>query len=148
MFKKENVETKEVQKDTFLRCSSVFSHIDNVLYKDSIKCVESGEFVVDDSCFCPTSEAIKQLGRISDPSSGQLAEVYDFPNGRDNGKKLPITRRRDFNDLAEYSQEIREQTDKMNKEILKGQIEVAEKEALKKELQSIAVSSQNSSKKE
>ena len=148
MSEKENIESNEVKKETFFRCSSVFSHIDNVPYEDSIKCVESGEYVVDDSCFCPTSEAIKQLGRISDPSSGQLAEVYDFPNGKDNGKTLPITRRRDFHDLAEISQEIRAQTDKMNNEILKGQIEVAEKAAFEKELQSIAVSSQSSNSKE
>lgn len=131
-------------ENTFFRRSHVFTHVKNELYEDTVKSVKPGPFVVDDSCFCPMSEAIKQLGRINDPSSGQLAEVYDFPNGKDNGKELPVTRRRDFHDIAEYSQEIKNETSKMNKEILKGQVEKAEREALKKELESVAVSSKGS----
>lgn len=148
MFNENNIECQDVREKTFFRCSSVFSHIINKLYEDSVKCVEPGEFIVDDSCFCPVSEAIKQLGRISDPSPGQLAEVYDFPNGRDNGKQLPITRRRDFHDMAEYSQEIRTQTDDMNNEILKAQIESAERNALQEELRSIAIGSDSTTAKE
>lgn len=136
---------EEIKKENKLfRRSHVFTHVKNDLYEDTVKAVVPGPFVVDDSCFCPMSEAIKQLGRINDPSSGQLVEVYDFPNGKDNGKQLPVTRRRDFHDIAEYSQEIKNETSKMNKEILKGQIEKAEKEAFKKELEAISVSSKGS----
>lgn len=148
MENKEKEVKEEKHDDDIIRDSCLFSH--NKIKKEvyTIPVVESGEYVVDDSCFVPMSEAIKQLQRIADPSSGQLAEVYDFPNGHDNGKILPITRQRNFNDLAEYSQEIRENAQNLNTEILKGQVEAAEKAAFEKELESVrAEASQTTSKK-
>lgn len=146
MENKENEVIVEKHDDDIIRDSCLFSH--NKIKKEvyTIPVVESGEYIVDDSCFVPMSEAIKQLQRIADPSSGQLAEVYDFPTGHDNGKILPITRQRDFHDLAEYSQEIRENAQKMNTEILKGQVEAAEKEEFKKELESVKLESSGNKK--
>lgn len=127
------------------RLSGYFSHVEKTMYEDNLPIIEPGEFIVDDSAFCPMSEAIKQLSRVNDPTLGQLSEVYDFPDGKDTGKQLPITRVRNFGDLAEYSQEIREQSKNMNNEILKGQLEAAERESFNKELESIRVESSKSS---
>lgn len=134
------------KENIIFRNSSCFSHVENHKVICELPEVPQGVYVVDDSCFTPMSEAIKQLSRINDPTSGQLSEVYDFPNGRDTGKHIPITRRRDFGDLAEYSQEIRDSSQKMTSEILKGQLEKAEKEAFAKELESVRLNASSSSK--
>lgn len=137
-------ENKE-HEDLILRNSSVFTHIQNHKIIYELPVVEAGDYVVDDSCFVPMSEAIKQLNRINDPTSGQLAGVYDFPNGKDTGKQIPITRMRDFGDLAEISQEVRNSSEHINDEILRGQLEAAEKEAFAKEMAEVRASSSKSS---
>lgn len=141
-------EVKELKAGMILRDSTYFIHTEKEQYEDKLPIIEAGEFVVDDSAFCPMSEAIKQLSRVNDPTLGQLSECYDFPNGKDNGKQLPITRQRNFGDLAEYSQEIREQSANMNNEILRGQLEAAEEEAFKKELENVRIESSGQTSKE
>lgn len=141
-------EVKELKAGLIIRDSTYFIHTEKKQYEDKLPIIESGPFVVDDSAFCPMSEAIKQLSRVNDPTLGQLSECYDFPNGKDTGKQLPITRQRNFGDLAEYSQEIRESAKNMNNEILRGQLEAAEKESFKKELESVKVQSSGQTNKE
>lgn len=88
------------------------------------------EYVVDDSNFVPIKEAIKQLNRIADPSIDDIAHSYDFPNGKDNGKAIPVTRTHNFGDIAELAVDINQQTEKMCKEIMKGKKEIAYQESV------------------
>lgn len=122
-------------------------YFDGALEIESISLPDtpSGEFVVDDSCFVPMSEAIKQLNRINDPTNGQLAEIYDFPNGKDTGKSIPITRRHDIKDIAEISSEIMDSTKKMANEIAEGKQEAIDKADFEKTISDIKASA---SKKE
>lgn len=66
-----------------------------------------GPYVVDDSCFIPISEAIKQL-KDTQITSREIEECYDFPSGKDTGKPIPVTRRANFHDITELSTAIME----------------------------------------
>ena len=68
---------------------------------------ESTPFVVDDSQFIPMSEAIKQLS-VNNSSGTSDGLVYDFPNGKDDGRPIPISRSKDVRDIAEISTAIME----------------------------------------
>lgn len=63
------------------------------------------KFRVDDSCFIPVSEALKSINHNSVTAS-EATTYYDFADGRDTGKKIPITRRADMRDIAEISNAI------------------------------------------
>lgn len=77
---------------------------------------KSGKYVVDDSCFVPMSEAIRQLG--SNGSNGTNEQLlYDFNDGRDNGMPVPATRTKNVKDIAEISTHIMEQTEEMSEKI-------------------------------
>lgn len=97
----------------------------------------SGKYVIDDSNFIPMAEAIKQLNRINDPTSGQLAQVYDFPNGKDNGKQIPLSRRHDIKDIAEISAEITNEVKDINSKISEGIDIVIEKNNFEKSIQAV-----------
>lgn len=77
---------------------------------------KSGPYVVDDSCFIPMSEAIKQLGANGSGGSDETL-LYDFPNGHDNGMAVPATRTKNIKDIAEISTHISEQTEIMSEKI-------------------------------
>lgn len=62
------------------------------------------ESVTDFSYFMPRSEAIKTI--TGNLSSSDIDGSYDFPNGRDTGAKVPISRQRGI-DLAILSEELR-----------------------------------------
>lgn len=62
-------------------------------------------YMIDDSKFCPTSEALKNINGAP-LTDKQIAASYDFPDGKDNGMSLPIGRGR-FNDITELTAEIR-----------------------------------------
>lgn len=81
----------------------------------------NNDYLIDDSCFIPMSEAVKQLGLNS---SGQtnINALYDFSDGKDDGSSVPFTRQRAYQDIAELSTAI---TDKMNE--IKEDIEVQSK---------------------
>lgn len=81
----------------------------------------TNEYLIDDSCFIPMSEAVKQLG-VNSSSQTNVNSLYDFPNGKDDGSPIPFTRQRAYNDIAELSNAI---TDKMNE--IKEDIEVQTK---------------------
>lgn len=67
------------------------------------------DYVVDDSCFVPIAEAIKQL-KANNLSGAEIEQTYDFPNGVDTGKSIPVTRRADYSDITELSTAIMEDT--------------------------------------
>lgn len=69
-------------------------------------------YIVDDSCFQPMSEAIKSLAKQPGVTSNEIAMTYDFPNGQDNGQRVPVGRRADVHDIAEISAEIMADTRK------------------------------------
>lgn len=94
-------------------------------------------YVVDDSNFIPIKEAIKQLNRIADPSASELEQSYDFPNGIDNGKQIPITRTHNFGDIAELAVEVNQQTDKMREAIMAGQKELAYKQEVAEKMKAV-----------
>lgn len=77
---------------------------------------KSGDYVVDDSCFIPMSEAVKQLGANGSNGNNETL-LYDFPNGRDNGMAVPATRTKNIKDIAEISTHISEQTEIMSEKI-------------------------------
>ena len=67
-------------------------------------------YVVDDSGFLPIAEAIKQL-KGNTVSGGEIEQTYDFPNGFDDGRKIPYNRRTDCKDITEISSAIMQDVD-------------------------------------
>lgn len=61
-------------------------------------------YIVDDSKFSPISEALANINGQT-LSDSQIAQSYDFPDGKDNGMTLPIGRGR-FADIVDLSSEI------------------------------------------
>lgn len=76
------------------------------------------DYIVDDSDFIPISEAIKN---IHDNSIGadEINIYYDLPNGKDDGRKIPVNRRHDIKDVTEISEaileEVKENVEKQSK---------------------------------
>lgn len=68
----------------------------------------NGPDIVDRSAFVPTSEALKAL-KSGAVSPAIVQGFYDFPNGRDNGMKVPVDRSARYTgDIAEMSVAVRE----------------------------------------
>lgn len=84
-------------------------------------------YVVDDSCFIPMSEAIKQLS-VNNGSGTSDGLMYDFPNGKDDGRAIPISRCKDVKDIAEVSAAIMEDVNKVT-ESLESERKAAKKRA-------------------
>lgn len=70
-------------------------------------------FIVDDSVFVPMAEAVKQLSKTSEITEQQIRENYDFPDGKDTGMEIPITRQHGIADITEISSAIMEKTEKL-----------------------------------
>ena len=77
---------------------------------------QSSEFVVDDSNFIPMSEAVKQLGS-NNIGTDVKNNYYDFPDGKDTGISVPITRTKDGKDLAEISSDIMNKVNDMSNKL-------------------------------
>ena len=90
------------------------SKIDVVDYE--IPETPSSEFVVDDSNFIPMSEAVKQLGS-NNIGTDVKNNYYDFPDGKDTGISVPITRTKDGKDIAEISSDIMNKVDDMSNKL-------------------------------
>lgn len=86
------------------------------------------KFIVDDSCFCPMSEAVKQLSKVSPLSPEEVASAYDFPDGKDTGKKVPVQRMPYSSDITEISNSIMDDVKEITEKVEKAQ-EQAKKEA-------------------
>lgn len=83
---------------------------------DPVQDKDFGEYVVDDSHFVPMSEAVKRVtgGTLS---SQEVRAMYDFSDGKDTGKKVPVDRSHRFTDIAEISVEARKTAAKVQKGI-------------------------------
>lgn len=104
-------------------CKNKFSRLDTVSVSETIKRVVytspeqvNNEYLIDDSCFIPMSEAVKQLG-VNSSSSTNINEMYDFPTGKDDGREIPITRQSGYKDLAEISTVVAESADQIKADI-------------------------------
>lgn len=79
---------------------------------EQVHCIDTpqivGSYVVDDSAFVPLKEAVKNVNAGS--ITPQMARtLYDFPNGKDDGSKVPVDRTHGFTgDIAEVSVVARE----------------------------------------
>lgn len=84
-------------------------HIDFFPVKDMFEEVDlklHGKFEeskADFTKFVPTSESVRSL-----PAGDIGLQHYDYPDGRDDGRPVPIGRRRGV-DIAELSEEVRKQ---------------------------------------
>lgn len=67
-----------------------------------------GKYRVDDSSFVPMSEAVKRVtgGTLS---KEQISAMYDFPDGKDTGRKIPVDRTHSFTgDIAQAAKLLRD----------------------------------------
>lgn len=92
------------------RLSTISFVCENKIVDSELPSTPDSKFIVDDSHFCPMSEAVKQLSKISPVSADELRMYYDFPSGRDNGKQIPFERSASFSDITELSNSIIEDT--------------------------------------
>lgn len=72
----------------------------------------SAPYVIDDSKFSPITQALKNING-STLTDEQLAQSYDFVDGKDNGMSLPIGRGR-FADIVEVSTELKESNSRLS----------------------------------
>lgn len=112
------------------------------LYKEEIIIPKElvGEYVVDDSNFVPTSEAIRQLG-AGGVSKNIQNQYYDFPTGEDSGVPVPFSRRPECNDIAVLSSRISEDTETMSEQIKESKKARARADKLEADIKAAAASS-------
>lgn len=91
-----------------------------------------GTRIVDDSKFIPMSEAVKQLSKIPPMASGVIEGYYDFPDGRDDGRKVNVARMRP--EIVELSVDIRKKQEQLKKDLKKAE-KIASDNAFLKSLQ-------------
>lgn len=89
-------------------------------------------YCIDDSKFCPTAEALKNINGTP-LTDEQIANSYDFPNGKDNGMSLPIGRGR-FNDITELASEVQKNNANLSNSFNEFKEETKRKEYQKKRL--------------
>lgn len=97
-----------------------------------------GEYIVDDSNFVPMSEALKQLDRLPPASGSVLDGYYDFPKGKDDGRRVPALRDlHEYNDIAEISSVINEQVSEIRSKAKKIQENIESEKKIQDSLKSI-----------
>lgn len=94
--------------------------------------------IVDRTNFIPDSEAIKRLVSARSFTAPELKALYDFPDGKDDGRKIPVARMKGV-DIAELSQELKNEFSGMEKAAKKAQ-KRKDQEARLNELSSMSVS--------
>lgn len=97
--------------NTITRFNSISIFGDDVEKVDyTIPDYDYGDYIVDKSHFVPNAEAVKNLtgnGAVATTDSG----MYDFPDGKDTGAKVPYTRQHGYTgDIAELSTAVNEQS--------------------------------------
>lgn len=107
------------------RLSTISLVCQNKIVDSELPSTPDSKFIVDDSHFCPMSEAVKQLSKITPVTADEVQMYYDFPSGRDNGKQVPFERSASYSDITELSNSIIEDT--------KNMAETMEKERKKQE---------------
>lgn len=102
-----------------------------------------GDYIVDKSHFVPNAEAIKNLTGNGAVSTSDLG-MYDFPDGRDTGAKVPYTRQHGYTgDIAELSSNISEQSDVYQNDISMLKAEFDQQQRLSKYKRNSSKSSQS-----
>lgn len=89
----------------------------SLIEMEPVKGQPVGERIVDDSHFIPMSEAVKQLSKSMPLDKGVIDGFYDFPDGRDDGRKVDVARLRP--EIVELSTEVRKNQEKLKKELAK-----------------------------
>lgn len=89
------------------------------------------ESIVDKSCFSPLSEQLKILQPMT-PSERE--QHFDFPDGKDDGRRAPLPR---GSDIAELSNDIRQKQEKVAQEVKKAE------EQMQRELKNQALAKAN-----
>lgn len=74
-----------------------------------------GPRIVDDTNFIPMSEAVKQLSKTGNLTKGVIEGYYDFPDGRDDGRKVDVARMRP--EIVELSVEARKKAEKLKQDL-------------------------------
>lgn len=99
--------------DKVRRLTSVFS-IPSGTWEDVEQNLrtEFDDSLADKRYFEPVRESVKNIPSGSLSDSG----LYDFPNGKDNGMQVPISRKKGV-DIAEVSQSVRKDTEKVRSKI-------------------------------
>lgn len=103
--------------------------------------VEETPYIVDDSHFCPMSEAVKQLANSRPLTDEEISACYDFTNGMDNGMQIPITRLAGIADITEMTGNITAQTREIAEKLQKAR----DKKAYQDQLNSIVNTTANNS---
>lgn len=105
--------------------------------KGSWKNGENCASIADMSSFIPNSELMRKATR-----EGAMGEgLYDFPNGKDNGMKVPVARIKGA-DIAEISEAIREEQGEVKTKISEAQKEAEAKARAKASLEAFKKASQ------
>lgn len=112
---------------------------------DPVKGQPVGERIVDDSHFIPMSEAVKQLSKSMTLDKGVIDGFYDFPDGRDDGRKVDVARLRP--EIVELSTEVRKKQKQLKEELAKA-TKKAQDEAFFNSLKSSNSQKQNQTIKE
>lgn len=125
-------DSKEVEKttknhNTVLRLPTICFHCGNELYE--LPETEESPYIVDDSHFVPMSEAVKQLNANYTGSLEDISNYYDFPDGKDTGIEVPITRTSDGKDITEISTDIMNKVKDINENIENAKATKARKDA-------------------
>lgn len=95
--------------------------------QEYMKGAESCESIADMSSYVPNKEIMRKA------ATGQIngQALYDFQDGKDDGRKVPVSRIKG-KDIAELSEEIKKQQDSVKNKITEAQ-EKAEEEARAKQ---------------
>ncbi|MEM1986748.1 MAG: hypothetical protein QXQ24_08430 [Nitrososphaeria archaeon] len=80
--------------------------------------VEYDESLTDKSHFIPMAESVKRLA-VGPMSADIVATIYDFPDGKDTGMRVPLNRKKGV-DIAEVSNEIRTSQNKIKEQLQEG----------------------------
>lgn len=136
---KDETKFKDIHSPCFIMREKTISTLPEVSERVEVLArpmTKSSPYVVDESGFIPIAEAIKQL-KGNSVSGGEIEQTYDFPNGVDDGRKIPYSRRTDCKDIAEISSAIMEDVGHITAEIEKGRAKKKSQDDFNKRLESI-----------
>lgn len=107
------------------KCISIFGSTYDSEYK--VPECPKGNRIVDDSKFIPMSEAVKQMSKLPPMAQGVIDGYYDFPDGKDDGRKVNVARMKP--EIVELSVDVRKQQEQLKKDLKKAQ-RIAEDKAM------------------
>lgn len=105
--------------------------------------IEYDESITDKSHFIPMAESVKRLS-VGPMSADTVATIYDFPDGKDNGMRVPLSRKKGI-DIAEVSNEIRISQNKIKEQLQEGKKRADIAESVDKAMAGVIKNSNSSS---